>query len=530
MRINRSLITFLPDSGAGSGTVTSVALTSTMPTGLSATITGSPITTAGTIDISIAFAAGYAIPTTIKQSNWDDAYTWVSNFPSQTSNVGKFLTTDGSTLSWGTPSSVNIYNTSGTLTGNRLVTGSGYFLQFDANIGIGKNPAYPLDVNGTGAFTSVLTGNIINNSNPIFIYTTGNTGGAAVGVIGFSYTSTINRITSDGIGGVSTDLGIMAGGGGGQLYLGTSGTNRWFVTGNYNALGSGHLLPTSDTIYNIGNISNRVWKYYGVKGFFATNIQIGGTTEYSSSLLTMESTNKGFLPPRMTLTDRSMIALPQIGLLVYQTDGDEGLWQFTNGSGWQQVGGGFSGTVTSVGLTSLTGPVTITGSPVTSSGNINIEIGYASASTDGLLSQSDFANFTDKMNNPFTALGQMIYSNAAGIPLVIQPNVTGTTKFLAQFGNGTNANAPFWGSLGPEFVANAIQTDYVYDIIGDIDGINTTFYTQFNYSPGTTKVYVNGLRYTLGTGYDYEELGFGTINFTTPPEAGDLIIIEYVKT
>lgn len=55
--------------GGGTGTVTSVALT--VPTGLS--VTGSPITTSGTFAVS--YAAGYAIPTTAKQTEWDTAYT-----------------------------------------------------------------------------------------------------------------------------------------------------------------------------------------------------------------------------------------------------------------------------------------------------------------------------------------------------------------------------------------------------------------------------------------------------------------------
>ena len=76
------------------GTVTSVD--ASVPTGFA--ISGSPITSSGTL--AITFASGYSLPTTIKQSNWDDAYTWVSGFPSQTGNAGKFLTTDGSSLSW----------------------------------------------------------------------------------------------------------------------------------------------------------------------------------------------------------------------------------------------------------------------------------------------------------------------------------------------------------------------------------------------------------------------------------------------
>lgn len=97
--------------GGGTGTVTSVAMT--VPTGLS--IAGSPITTTGTL--ALTFATGYSIPTTAKQTNWDDAYTWVGAFPSQTSNAGKFLTTNGSVLSWATiaASVTSVFGRSGTV-------------------------------------------------------------------------------------------------------------------------------------------------------------------------------------------------------------------------------------------------------------------------------------------------------------------------------------------------------------------------------------------------------------------------------
>lgn len=44
----------------------------TVPTGL--TVTGSPVTTAGTFALSLT--SGYSIPTTAKQTNWDTAYGW----------------------------------------------------------------------------------------------------------------------------------------------------------------------------------------------------------------------------------------------------------------------------------------------------------------------------------------------------------------------------------------------------------------------------------------------------------------------
>jgi hypothetical protein len=43
-----------------------------VPTGL--TVAGSPVTAAGTL--AVTYAAGYAIPTTAKQSEWDTAYGW----------------------------------------------------------------------------------------------------------------------------------------------------------------------------------------------------------------------------------------------------------------------------------------------------------------------------------------------------------------------------------------------------------------------------------------------------------------------
>ncbi len=54
----------------GQGTVTSVA--ASVPTGL--TVTGSPVTSSGTLAFS--YTAGYEIPTTTKQSQWDTAYSW----------------------------------------------------------------------------------------------------------------------------------------------------------------------------------------------------------------------------------------------------------------------------------------------------------------------------------------------------------------------------------------------------------------------------------------------------------------------
>ena len=60
----------LDTTAYGTGTVTSVGLA--VPTGFS--VSGSPVTGSG--DLTLNFAAGYALPTTAKQANWDTAFGW----------------------------------------------------------------------------------------------------------------------------------------------------------------------------------------------------------------------------------------------------------------------------------------------------------------------------------------------------------------------------------------------------------------------------------------------------------------------
>lgn len=82
--------TFRSAIGATTGTVTSVAMT--VPTGLS--ISGTPITTSGTL--ALTMDTGYSIPTNTNQTNWSTAYTY--------SQVGHLP------LSGGTMSNSNLVN------------------------------------------------------------------------------------------------------------------------------------------------------------------------------------------------------------------------------------------------------------------------------------------------------------------------------------------------------------------------------------------------------------------------------------
>jgi hypothetical protein len=73
---------------------------------------------------------------------------------------------------------------------------------------------------------------------------------------------------------------------------------------------------------------------------FATtsgNVGIGTASPVASAKLDITSTTQGFLPPRMTATQRAAITSPAVGLVVYQSDGNEGLWIYTNANGWKAL-------------------------------------------------------------------------------------------------------------------------------------------------------------------------------------------------
>jgi hypothetical protein len=71
-----------------------------------------------------------------------------------------------------------------------------------------------------------------------------------------------------------------------------------------------------------------------------SNVGIGTASPAASAALDISSTTKGLLVPRMTASQRTSIANPAKGLLVYDTD-QNGLFHY-NGSAWATVGGSFT--------------------------------------------------------------------------------------------------------------------------------------------------------------------------------------------
>jgi uncharacterized protein (TIGR02145 family) len=70
-------------------------------------------------------------------------------------------------------------------------------------------------------------------------------------------------------------------------------------------------------------------------------INTDGSSADASAMLEVKSTEKGFLPPRLTESQRDAIASPATGLWVWCTDcGDNGEMQVYNGTAWTNIIGG----------------------------------------------------------------------------------------------------------------------------------------------------------------------------------------------
>lgn len=73
------------------------------------------------------------------------------------------------------------------------------------------------------------------------------------------------------------------------------------------------------------------------------NIGIGTSNPHASAALDISSTSKGFLPPRMTVTEIEAIASPANGLIVFCTTDNKYYGYLSASSTWQEISFGNSG-------------------------------------------------------------------------------------------------------------------------------------------------------------------------------------------
>jgi hypothetical protein len=120
------------------------------------------------------------------------------------------------------------------------------------------------------------------------------------------------------------------------------------------------------------------------------------------------------------------------------------------------------------------------------------------------------------VNHPFTPESLAVYVNGLRQRPTIDFVVLNETQF--QF-----TTAPHTGDF--------VQVDYgaagVFGEIpiGSIDGINMLFTTYEDFNPGTLSVFLNGLEQRPDI--DFRIVSHDTFELTSPPWAGDSLLIDY---
>jgi hypothetical protein len=284
-----------------------------------------------------------------------------------------------------TVSGSNIYNADGTLTAARTLTQGGFDLTIagttssrffsNGNVGIGTttNAGFKLDVNGTARVSNHVdglsfsaTGSANTRTTSIGTFLDFQTTHGRLFSFNFNTNAWLPILTGESRIIMSTSLGTRterlvgttASFSGSvkslsvENYFGPTENNGIYAPATYsnanypvienNSIGilagivsvnNSAFIAAAKISFQIGTGTNsKIAQFSPTSGNFI--VQNGGTfTDITSALIQVNSTTKGFLPPRMTNAQMLAIATPAAGLVVYDTTNNKHCGY--NGTAWQ---------------------------------------------------------------------------------------------------------------------------------------------------------------------------------------------------
>jgi nitrogen fixation protein len=221
-----------------------------------------------------------------------------------TTDAGFRLDVNGTARVQGQLTATSVNSSSvGNVVTNQLMQPQGYSGEFRFTNGSGAGWFYTW-VQNNGVERMRLSAN-----NNLLINTTTDAG----------YKLDVNGTARVGASATSGQLYIKGLAGTGQyLYLDNGGADLWTLVGG--------------NIFVIDRGGTRIFRANA-----NAQVTINGNVNDGSAQFQVESTDRGFLPPRMTTTQRNAIASPAIGLEIYQTDATEGKYIYKS-SGWTYIG------------------------------------------------------------------------------------------------------------------------------------------------------------------------------------------------
>jgi len=140
---------------------------------------------------------------------------------------------------------------------------------------------------------------------------------------GYAYWGAISAATpSSGVTSVTGTNGISVSPTTGNVVVSFTGS----TIGEYLPLSGGTV--TGGTIFQSGLTANTFYS--------SGQVGIGTASPNAKAIIEMASTTQGVLFPRMTKVERDAITSPPIGLILFVTDDNEGLYIYKT-SGWVQI-------------------------------------------------------------------------------------------------------------------------------------------------------------------------------------------------
>lgn len=194
--------------------------------------------------------------------------------------------------------------------------------QSTKNVTIGgvTDAGYKLDVQGS-FYAKSFSGLTADSSSSNYAFNISNSG-----------YSTLFKVRNDG-----KQVSLLQGAA--EFGFATINSSQYYYLGNSGSLAWG--IYAGDSVYiRAQTFSSLTFPIMSFHGDYGAKLQINNNGVYSgSAIFEIDSTTKGFLPPRMTSTQKSAISTPATGLVIYQTDSTEGLYQYKS-TGWESIGGG----------------------------------------------------------------------------------------------------------------------------------------------------------------------------------------------
>ena len=173
------------------------------------------------------------------------------------------------------------------------------------------------------------------------------------------------------------NLGINSSGYATAAYSITDANDGYlYNVGNNLVIGTGLSSSTKSIIFFTGGMSDLNER---MRISSSGQLGIGTTAPDASSIVDISSTSDGILIPRMTSAQRTAIATPATGLLVYQTDGTNGFYSYSGSWGLMaQVYSAGSGLTLTGNSFSINAPLTVS---LGGTGSTTINAGYILSGT-----------------------------------------------------------------------------------------------------------------------------------------------------